>query len=1010
MLVRLRWLIAVLIALAAALAAIFARKLGEKKGPVEVNWVVEREEDLRSWAMLHGLAPAKLTRDGLTTEVTGFDPYMLAPPVRIDAERQKVIVVCMRVRGNATALKIYWVREDSPSWGEDKAFAWPIVADGEFREYVITLNHPAWRGTVTGIRFDLEPPDCYGTYWAIKYVRILAHAEVRLEGMSLAKAVVTEGDRFELQTKLRKLGAEPARAEVNVEASGNLAAEAGSVEVGSASEGIAALRVTALKSGVGRLSVRVGGAKRSLEFPVYSREALAFSPELGADGVYELEDGYAVVSGQAALLVPRSGELYGPLILALRGSTGWERIGSLHLELRALGDGVEAFALALQRAWLENGALKLAWEGSDSKGGAWRVELAAKPLGGGLIVLEAALSGKGDLLHFSLAVRAGEPGFGASKSEALFPGLEWLEGGERSSSSSVVPEPYNLRVAPNPIKVTVPLMAVRQGDALIALLWNPLQPWGGGSPPAPEFASPNFVEGQENHLLKLFVPPVSAFEENREEGTPLKLTNGTLKLSALLYAARAGSVLEAVRKWVEVFGLPKPELPRSLEEELHLCARAYLETMWVPGRGWPHAVPGWEPEPYPGYAHVLLLTSYVVRDADLKAAILARVREALSLAEARWGPGALISGAGCHIPTPQLPFLVGRLEQGLAQWRDEVTRLTAAQGPDGEWGFQPSAAPCGAEVARKLGEPGAREVGITATYAAEVLRYARVTGDPIALRAGLRALKAMERYKVPRGAQVWEVPLRAPDVLAAAKALEAYLEAYIATGEERYLEGARYWALAGLPFAYLWALPDRPAMAGATIPVYASSCLQGPGWFGIPVQWNGLVYAYHLLRLSAYDRSFPWRELATLILASAMRQQEATGGPYPDSWILMVNRAQPPYVNPEALAKVALTLAGVSPDLNTARVGGIIVSTPAQILETELSGNELRLRLRWSHEGPVHVLISAPALEIWKGLERLPRVEDLDAAVEGWEVSSRLTATIVKIAPGEVELRVALKG
>jgi hypothetical protein len=314
------------------------------------------------------------------------------------------------------------------------------------------------------------------------------------------------------------------------------------------------------------------------------------------------------------------------------------------------------------------------------------------------------------------------------------------------------------------------------------------------------------------------------------------------------------------------------------------------------------------------------------------------------------------------------------------------------------------------EVARKLGEPGAREVGITATYAAEVLRCARVTGDPVALRAGLRALKAMERYRVPRGAQVWEVPLRAPDILAAAKALEAYLEAYIATGEGKYLEGARYWALAGLPFVYLWALPDRPVMAGATIPVYASSCLQGPGWFGIPVQWNGLVYAYHLLRLSAYDRSFPWRELATLILASAMRQQEAVGGPYPDSWNLMVNRAQPPYVNPEALAKVALALAGVSPDLNTARVGGITVSTPAEILEAELSDNELRLRLRWPHEGPVHVLISAPALDVWKGLERLPKVEDLDAASEGWGVSSRLTATIVKVAPGEVELRVALKG
>jgi len=62
----------------------------------------------------------------------------------------------------------------------------------------------------------------------------------------------------------------------------------------------------------------------------------------------------------------------------------------------------------------------------------------------------------------------------------------------------------------------------------------------------------------------------------------------------------------------------------------------------------------------------------------------------------------------------------------------------------------------------------------------------------------------------------------------------------------------------------------------------------------------------------------------------------------------------------------------------------------------------------------VHVLISAPALDqrprVWRGLERLPRVEDLDAAAEGWKVSPQLNATIVKVAPGEEELRLTLKG
>ncbi len=44
-----------------------------------------------------------------------------------------------------------------------------------------------------------------------------------------------------------------------------------------------------------------------------------------------------------------------------------------------------------------------------------------------------------------------------------------------------------------------------------------------------------------------------------------------------------------------------------------------------------------------------------------------------------------------------------------------------------------------------------------------LLDYARLTGDPRALAAGLRTLDYMKRFCVPRGAQVWEVPLHTPD-------------------------------------------------------------------------------------------------------------------------------------------------------------------------------------------------------------------------------------------------------
>jgi len=676
--------------------------------------------------------------------------------------------------------------------------------------------------------------------------------------------------------------------------------------------------------------------------------------------------------------------------------------------------GVETYLVAPSSVRVDGGALRLEW-GGEGLG----VALSLVPLGGGLVGCEAELRGAKGVLHFSLGLHAGEPGFGASKSEALFPGLEWLEGGEPSSSNVTVPPPYNLRAAPHPLKVTVPLMAVRSGDALVALLWSPLQ---GGGLVAPQFASPNFVEGQANHLMRVFVPPASAARENRDEAeAPVDASREPLRLKAFVYAARATSVLEAVRRWVELFGLPEPSMPRGLEDELRLCARAYLESMWVPGRGWPHAAPGWEPEPYPGYANLLILMACAEPDAQLRQNLLSRAREALELAERRWGPSSLVSGAGCHVPTNQLPFLLGHLEEGLAAWWEHVRGIVLGQGSDGEWGFQPSERPCGREVAAKLGAPGAREVGITATFAAEVLRYARVTGDQRALRAGLRALAAMERYRVPRGAQTWEIHVRAPDLLAAAKALEAYLEGYIATGNATYLERAKYWALAGLPFIYLWSTPDRPVMAYATIPVYASSCLAGPGWFGVPVQWNGLVYAYHLLRLSRYDASFPWAKVAEGILASAMRQQVAVGGrkplgSYPDSWNLLTNVDQPPYINPEGIAKLALELLNVSTGIETAVVGGVHASAPARIARAELQGGALRLVLQPSCSGWAYVLVSAQAAEVRRGGKPLPRVEALDGAGEGWKVvEAPLRATLIKLSTtrGEevvVEVALAARG
>ncbi|HIE26451.1 TPA: hypothetical protein EYP66_04125, partial [Candidatus Poribacteria bacterium] len=98
-------------------------------------------------------------------------------------------------------------------------------------------------------------------------------------------------------------------------------------------------------------------------------------------------------------------------------------------------------------------------------------------------------------------LRVGDGAFGARKDFALFPGLEYLEADEPSSSARDAAPPINLRLVPHPYKITIPLMALENERCLVGLIWNPLLKWDDEHDMLSAiFASPNFYERQDNHL------------------------------------------------------------------------------------------------------------------------------------------------------------------------------------------------------------------------------------------------------------------------------------------------------------------------------------------------------------------------------------------------------------------------------------------------------------------------------------------------------------------------------
>ena len=605
---------------------------------------------------------------------------------------------------------------------------------------------------------------------------------------------------------------------------------------------------------------------------------------------------------------------------------------------------------------------------------------------------------------------AGDGAFGERKTAALFPGLEFLEGDEPSSSTRDVHPPNNNRLVPHPYKITIPLMAVEHKKTLVGLAWDALESWDGEhNMLSAAFASPNWHNHQKNHLMGLFVPTIPDWvEENHlAASTPYPLqANRPITIKAQIIIDGNASILDAISHWTDAYGVPEPlEAPRSDREEVLLSRHGFMQTVWDKDTGKSQHCVDWTPGNAPGFA-TLLWYDYLIQTQDdtIKDELVRqRALEIVERTIQEAGPGGLSSTDLCHILKWEAPFYFGEVEAGLDRVKEIATRWIETQEEDGSWRFHPIT-----DRAKTLGSEGDAVLGTCAPTARMLLKHARVTGNSESLAAGLKGLKFMENFKVPRGAQTWECPLYEPDLLAAAHAVGAYVEAYEITQEKRHLERAEQWAKAGLPFIYHWYLPDRPGMRFGSIPVFGTTFYTHP-WFGVPVQWNGLVYAYalqHLARHTSESQSQLWSKVAEGITISAMYQQWTEGelkGTYPDGFYGYCTEGRGPHINPENIMVNLYTLRGLDPDISTGilRVqdNRIHVSSGARIDELDYDDSDrLKFTLRYVQNETSYCIIAGYGSRfggtessakpgpsaIRAGGGELPIVDNLSTTESGW--------------------------
>jgi len=485
--------------------------------------------------------------------------------------------------------------------------------------------------------------------------------------------------------------------------------------------------------------------------------------------------------------------------------------------------------------------------------------------------------------------------FGERKAQGLFAGLEYLDD-EPSSSEADVTTAEHLRRAPDPVKVTFPLMAVSHEEHYIGLIWKP------SDMVAAVFDSPDRICHSGAHVMALTAPAVgdSRFENDLVAHTPFPLkANQPLTVQAIIIGGKGRAVVPAVQKYVELQGLPDvPVFKGGFDGAVTLLAHGWLDSAINEGGLFRHAVWG---ESFPagpaGDAPMYIdwLGNYA-RDPDL----LKRLSRARDLAVTKMPRGQPYLSTVSHTRTPTAPFVFGGIYPYVEQRRIEAHGLLKHFDEQGVKLYQPG------KVDYSRTHFAKHANGYAAADLVRILEAATMSADRDLIAQGLALLDkqtVLYANTVPRGAQTWEVPLHTPDILASAHLVKAYTLGYILSGKQEYLEQARYWAWTGVPFVYLANPTAGEVGPYATIAVLGATNWQAPVWFGRPVQWCGLVYGSALHLLSQYDQEGPWATIAKGITATGLQMtwptsDEKRQGLLPDVFELGPQMRDGPAINP----------------------------------------------------------------------------------------------------------------
>ena len=604
----------------------------------------------------------------------------------------------------------------------------------------------------------------------------------------------------------------------------------------------------------------------------------------------------------------------------------------------------------------------------DSRGARWEIERSVRPAEQeGTLVIEAELkvNKDRDIVYIPwLTIFSGLGTFGERKQQGLLAGVEYLCD-EPSSSEADIETPEHIRRVPEPIKITFPLMAIAHNGNYIGVIWEP------SGMVAAAFDSPDRIYNSGAHVMALSGPAVGElrFENDFSAHTPFRLeANKPLKVSVLIVGGKGKTAVPAIKHYVELKGLPAvPEFEGGFGAAVNLLAHGWLDSQINHDGLFRHAVWGdnFPPAPAADAAMFIDWLSNHTEDEMLSERLNGAKYKALE----RIPSGQAFSSGVGHANLPTAPFIFGLTYEFVQQRRNEALSLLRNFDENGVKFYTPGKT----DYSRTHFAKHAN--GLSGRDMVRILEGAILSGDKELVVKALELLdKQTDLYAdtVPRGAQTWEVPLHTPDILASALMVKAYALGYIISGQEKYLEQARYWAWTGVSFVYL--CPPTSGRVGpyATIAVLGATNWQAPLWLGQPVQWCGLVYCSALQMLSECDTKGPWEKIAKGIITAGLQmswpvKDKERQGLLPDFFDLKAQIGAGPAINPGTVQAHIAELYGKGKiyDVKKLTSHGWFIHAPCTISDMREDKKEVVFEADGWGEKPYYVLVS--------GLEREPR-------------------------------------